>query len=186
MRRLTLLCTNVLEPSTSHTGELHSAATGLPLVPYSLHVASDPATAAFSTTTTSALFVPAHTVIHQTSNFGDQQTLSVHPSALHPPYVQYPATSTSAFVPSHGAVYPMTYAGHSYTISGPPSAPNLPQSTSALPLPTAFPTGSTSTIFGQSQTVGQFSTPAQLLQVPSGLPTPLRDSHFLDCCESGL
>ena len=157
-------------------------------MPHSLHVASDSSTgAAFSTTTTSALFAPAHTAVHQTSNFGEQQTLSVLPSVLHPPYVQfeYPPTSTPAFVPSH-AVYPMTYAGQPYTISGPPSAPNLSHTTSALPPPMAFPTGSTSTIFGQSQTAGQFSTPAPLLQVSFGPPTRLISPHFLDCGESGL
>ena len=160
--------------TTGHTEDLHSVATDLPPpVPHSFRVTPDPAPA-FSTTTTSTLFVPGHTVVQP-----GQQTFSAFPTASYP-YVQseHPATSTpihstiptSALVSNHAAACPMTHAEQ-----------HQPPTTVVLPPPVTFPTGSTSAVFVQSQTVGHYPIP--LLPIPSDPPTSSTNSHFLDCHE---
>ena len=162
--------------TTGHTEDLHSVATDLPLVPHSFHVTPDPPPAFSTTTTTSTLFAPGHTVFHP-----GQQTFSAFPSASYPLYVQseHPVTSTpihstiptSALLSNHAAAYPVTHTEQ-----------HQPLTTIVLPPPVTFPMASTSTMFVQSQTVGQYSMP--LLPIPYDPPTPLTNSHFLDCRES--
>ena len=178
----------VPEHSMSHSGELHSVATNLPLLPHSLHVTSEPPQAAFST---SALFTPAPTMVYQTNNFEGQQSFSV-PSAPHQSYAHPTASipvhstiSTSALMPNHTVAYLMTYAGQpSTSILGPSSVPNIPYTISTLPLPMALPTGSTSTTLEWPQPTGQYPMPAQvLLETHSEHLAALVGSHFLDSRE---
>jgi len=162
--------------TTGHTEDLHSVATDLPLVPHLFHVRPDPPPAFSMMTTTSTLFVPGHTVFHP-----GQQTFSAFPSASYPLYVQseHPVTSTpihstiptSTLLSNHAAAYPVTHAKQ-----------HQPLTMIMLPPLVTFPMASTSTMFMQSQTVGQYSMP--LLLIPYNPPTSLMNSHFLDCCES--
>ena len=159
-----------------HTEDLHSVATDLPLVPHSFHVTPDPPPAFSTTTMTSTLFVPGHTVFHP-----EQQTFSAFPSASYPLYVQFEHPVTlmpihltilmSALLLNHAAAYPVTHAKQ-----------HQPLTMIVLPPLVTFPMASTSAMFVQSQTIGQYSMP--LLLIPYDPPTSLMNSHFLDCREA--
>jgi len=159
-----------------HTQDLHSVATDLPPVPHLFHVTPDPPPAFSTTMTTSTLFAPGHMVFHP-----GQQTILAFPSVSYLLYVQseHPVTLTpihstilmSALVSNHAAAYPVTHAEQ-----------HQPLTMIVLPPLVTFPTASTSAMFVQSQTIGQYSMP--LLPIPYDPPTSLMNSHFLDCRES--